>query len=115
MKRSKPARQAPPEHCPLDTVLQFLGTRWVPGILWYLNQGPLRYGDIKRLLGTISSKVLADRLKTMEAQGVITRTVLPTSPPQVEYSLTRLGEEFAPVFETMTSVGAKLRRRYGVV
>jgi DNA-binding HxlR family transcriptional regulator len=107
-------RIAPPEPCPLDATLQFLGNRWVPKILWYLCEGPMRFGELKRALDGVSSKVLTERLRTMEEEGVVIRTVLPTSPPQVEYALTRLGLEFRPVFEVMVTVGAKLRRRYGI-
>lgn len=108
------SRVAPPDPCPLDTVLGFLAAQWVPKILWYLAQEPHRYGELRRVLAGISSKVLADRLKLMERQGVVTRTVLPTSPPQVEYALTKLGREFLPVFEVMVTVGRRLERRYGV-
>jgi DNA-binding HxlR family transcriptional regulator len=104
----------PPDRCPLDTALALLAARWVPQIIWYLSQEPLRFGELRRALGGISAKVLAQRLRTMEMQGVIARKVLHTVPPQVEYSVTALGREFAPVFDAMISVGRKLRRRYGL-
>ena len=58
--------------------------------------------------------MLTDRLRTLETQGVIARTTLPTTPVQVEYSLTSLGREFEPVLAAMTKVAERLRDKYGV-
>jgi DNA-binding HxlR family transcriptional regulator len=104
----------PPDPCPLDAALEFLASRWVPKILWYLCEGPMRFGELRRALGPVSSKVLTARLREMEADGVLIRTVLDTSPPQVEYRLTKLGLEFRPVCAAMAEVGARLKRRYGI-
>jgi len=107
-------RPAPPLDCPLDTCLKFLSSAWTARIIWFLGQGPRRFGDLRRDLGSVSTKVLTDRLRTMETQGVIARTTLPTTPVQVEYSLTPLGREFEPVLAAMTKVAERLRDKYGV-
>lgn len=91
--------------CPLDTALGFLSGAWTCKIMYNLRGEPTRFGDLRRNLGGVSAKVLAQRLKEMEHQGVVGRTVLPTSPPQVIYHLTDLGRSFAPVFEAMAKVG----------
>lgn len=81
-------------------------------ILWYLPMGPRKFGELRRDLGRISSKVLTDRLRRMEAQGVVVRKVLAGKPRQVEYRLSALGEEFCPVLEAMRQVAEKLQKNH---
>ena len=107
-------RTPPTPNCPLDVCLKFLSSAWTTRIFYYLRHGPRRFGDLRRDLEGISTKVLTTRLREMEAQGVITRKTLPADPPQVEYELTTLGHEFEPVLETMIKVAAKLQKRYGI-
>jgi DNA-binding HxlR family transcriptional regulator len=110
MTKRNARRLAPPEHCPLDLCLKFLSSTWTTRIIWFLSCGSRRFGDLRRDLGNISTKVLTQRLRTMEARGVILRTALPTSPAKVEYSLTTLGREFQPVLDAMIAVAGKLGR-----
>ncbi|WP_411801125.1 winged helix-turn-helix transcriptional regulator [Acidithiobacillus ferriphilus] len=111
MDKHRPRRPPPPENCPLDTCLRLLSGAWTPKVLWYLCDEPRRFGDLRRDIGTITSKVLTTRLREMEALGVVAREVIPTSPPQVSYSLTALGRELKPVLEAMARVGEKLGGR----
>jgi len=101
----------PPEGCPLEEVLTFLAGAWTPKILWYLRAEPRRFGDLRRDLGRVSAKVLTTRLRELEARGIVTRTVMPTSPPTVEYALTEFGGRFLPVLKTIADVGIELRDR----
>ncbi|MCM2323933.1 MAG: helix-turn-helix transcriptional regulator [Oligoflexia bacterium] len=94
--------------CPLDLCLKFLSGAWTHKIICNLRIGPRRFGELRRTLGTVSSKVLTERLREMEAHGVITRTVLPTSPVTVEYALTPLGHDFIPLFDGMRRVAPLL-------
>lgn len=105
-----PKRQGPPSDCPVEECLRFLAGAWTPKIIWFLQPGPRRFGDLRRDLVTVSSKVLTERLREMERQGVVNRKVIPSSPPTVEYSLTALGREFGPVFEAMNIVATKLKK-----
>ena len=114
MTLRNPRRTAPPEDCPLDACLKFLSSAWTTRIVWFLGMGPRRFGDLRRDLGGISTKVLSDRLRSMEKKSMIVRRALPTTPAQVEYSLTPLGREFAPVITAMTKLGDKLRDKHGV-
>lgn len=107
-------RSAPPENCPLDACLKLLSSAWTTRIIWFLACGSRRFGDLRRDLGNISTKVLTQRLRMMERRGMIARTALPTSPLQVEYRLTPLGQEFQPVLNAMIRVAAKLRRDHDV-
>src|SRR3954471_16001983 len=98
MIRPKKSRVGPPPAgCPLEDCLGFLGGAWTPKILWYLRAEPRRFGDLKRDLDNISAKVLTTRLRELEERSVITRSVMPTSPPTVEYALTAFGQKFQPV------------------
>ena len=112
MIRAKKNKNGPPPiDCPLEGCLKFLAGAWTPKILWYLRTEPRRFGDLKRDLGSISSKVLTTRLRELEERGIVTRTVMPTSPPTVEYALTGLGVKFQPVLDAIVDVGSLLSRR----
>ena len=97
-----------PEGCPLESSLKLLAGAWTPQILWYLRAEPRRFGDLKRDLGNISAKVLTTRLRELEKRGVLTRKVLHTSPPTVEYALTELGNKLHPILEAIAEVGMEL-------
>lgn len=105
--RSKPA---PPE-CPLTECMKLLGGAWTPNIVWHLSGGPRRFGELRRDIPKVSAKVLAERLRALDDKGVVSRTVLPTSPPSVEYELTALGAELIPVIEAIVRVGSRLKQR----
>ncbi|MCO7224740.1 helix-turn-helix domain-containing protein [Pleionea sp. CnH1-48] len=99
----------PPEKCPLTECLSIIGGAWTPNIIWYLSVQPRRFSELKNDLGSISPKVLTERLKRLEADGVVLREVKPTSPPTVEYSLTELGNELKPAIEAIVNVGHRLK------
>ncbi len=81
------------EHCGISHTLSVIGGRWKINILSYLlNEQKLRYNELrKRLLG-ISERVLISKLKELEKDGLIKRTVFPQVPPKVEYALTDTGK-----------------------
>ena len=112
-KAAKRGQRAPraAELCPLAGAMRFLSGAWTPYIIWYLREGPRRFGDLKRDIGEVSAKVLTDRLRELEALGVVSRTVKPTSPPTVEYALTALGVRLKPILNSMAAVGSDLHRR----
>lgn len=111
VKRRKSKVSPPPVECPLMRCMAYIGGAWTPNIIWYLSQGPRRFSELKEDLKTISPKVLTDKLKKMETDGLVERSVQPTSPPTVEYSLTPLGQELRPVLDAIVNVGEKLKRR----
>jgi DNA-binding HxlR family transcriptional regulator len=73
------------------TVLSRVGDKWSVLIVMALRSGPRRFNDIKRAVGAISQRMLTLTLRSMERDGLVTRKVFPTTPPRVEYELTRLG------------------------
>ena len=101
------ARKAQPGNlyaadCPSRTVLDHLTSRWGSLILILLLEGTHRFSEIRRTIGGVSEKMLAQSLQHLEADGFLTRTVFPTIPPKVEYSLTPLGQEAATHIRSLT-------------
>ena len=94
MTKSMPADHAIPRGCPLDNALRLLSGEWTTHILWVLsNNGPTRHGELRRLVEGVSSKVLTDRLRMLEAKGIVFRDYEPTIPPKVTYGLTNAGQQ----------------------
>lgn len=100
----------PPPICPLTECMAILGGAWTTNVIWYLSEGPRRFGELRHDIPKVSAKVLSARLRELEGQGVITRQVMPTSPPSVEYALTELGQELIPAINAIVAVGSKLKK-----
>jgi DNA-binding HxlR family transcriptional regulator len=79
------------ERCPVRDVLDRIGDRWSMLVILQLHAGPTRFNALKRTLGDISQRMLAVTLRHLERDGLVSREVFPTNPPQVEYTLTDLG------------------------
>ncbi|MGF1605756.1 MAG: winged helix-turn-helix transcriptional regulator [Rhodothalassiaceae bacterium] len=83
-----------PAGCALDRVFRLLSGEWTLHILWVLGRfGPTRFGQLRRQVAGISAKVLTDRLRLLEREGVIWRDAADTASPQVRYGLTARGQE----------------------
>ncbi len=91
--------------------MSLLGGAWTPNVIWYLREGPRRFNELRGDIAGISAKVLSQRLQRLQAEGVVERRVMPTSPPSVEYELTALGREVLPVVDAIVAVGQRLKRR----
>jgi DNA-binding HxlR family transcriptional regulator len=102
---------APPPGCPMSACMSLLGGVWTPEIIWNLSDGQRRFSELRRAMPAISAKVLSGRLKDLEGRGVLSRTVLATTPPSVDYALTHLGEELIPAIRAIVEVGTKLHHR----
>jgi DNA-binding HxlR family transcriptional regulator len=87
--------------CPSRTVLETLSNKWSTLVMGALSQGPLRFGELRRMLDGITQKMLTQTLRTLERDGVITRTVYPTIPPRVEYAHTELGRDAGTLFHAI--------------
>lgn len=79
------------QRCPVRDVLNCIGDRWSLLALLALKPRTLRFTEVKRAIGDISQRMLAQTLRTLEQDGYVERTVYPTVPPKVEYTLTDLG------------------------
>ena len=85
------------EVCPIRNVVDRIGDKWSVLILLLLAEGEvLRFNEIHKWIGTISQKMLTVTLKTLEADGLVLRTVYPQIPPRVEYRLTGRGTSLIP-------------------
>ncbi|MCU1527647.1 MAG: transcriptional regulator [Frondihabitans sp.] len=84
-----------PADCPSRVVLNHVTSRWGVLVLLSLEQGSLRWGELRREIEGISEKMLASTLKTFEADGIVLRESQGTIPPRVDYSLTERGREIA--------------------
>ena len=83
---------------PVRQILARVGDKWSVLIVMALRDGPRRFNEVKRAIGTISQRMLTLTLRGMERDGLVRRTVFPTIPPRVEYELTELGHSLrAPV------------------
>lgn len=91
--------------CPVATTVQLIGSKWKLLILRNLLQKPYRFNELQKSLTGISQKVLTDSLRSMESDGIITRTVFPEVPPKVEYALSELGETMRPIIKSMETWG----------
>ena len=87
--------------CPVATTVALIGSKWKLLIMRNLLSRPWRFNELKKDLEGISQKVLTDSLRSMEADGLLTRTVDPEVPPRVEYTLTELGYSLRPILEAM--------------
>jgi DNA-binding HxlR family transcriptional regulator len=77
----------------ISQVLSRVGDKWTVLVIVQLRDGPLRFSEIKRQLGSISQKMLTATLRALERDGFVTRTVFPSVPPRVDYELTGLGRD----------------------
>lgn len=95
--------------CPVATTVQLIGSKWKLLILRNLLARPWRFNELCKSLEGISQKVLTDSLRSMEEDGLVTRTVYPEVPPRVEYSLSPLGESMRPIIQAMEQWGAQYK------
>jgi DNA-binding HxlR family transcriptional regulator len=100
MTQSRPQEGTPlipsnlhvPEDCrAVSEILARVGDKWTVLVVGVLGDGPKRFSEIRRAIGSISQRMLTLTLRGLERDGLVTRTVFPTIPPRVDYELTRLG------------------------
>lgn len=103
-KKRKSKKQA---YCPVDFAFQRIGGKYKGRILWYLKDGMLRYGELKRIVEGITPKMLTQTLKEMEDDQLVMRKSYPEVPPRVEYSLTVSGRELVPFIDQVRIWGQK--------
>lgn len=93
--------------CPIAPVVDIVFSRWTTPILWALHQyGRQRFVELERRITTITPKVLTQRLRQLERDGLITRTYHAEVPPRVEYEISELGLSLAPLFASLADWAA---------
>ena len=96
--------------CPVATTVPLIGNQWKLLIIRNLLVRPWRFNELQKSLDGISQKVLTDNLRSMETDGIITRTVYAEVPPRVEYALSPLGESMRPILNSMQAWGEAYKR-----
>ena len=94
--------------CPrFHKAIELVGSRWTGAILQLLLGGPARFAELGEAIPQISDRMLSERLQALEQEGIVTRTVLPTSPVRVEYALTTKGRELQRSLEAISAWAQK--------
>jgi DNA-binding HxlR family transcriptional regulator len=100
------------ESYPSRRLLELIGDKWTPIVLYILGQGTKRYGEMKRQLPDVSKKMLTQTLRALERDGLLTRKVYAEVPPRVDYDLTPLGRVF---LEPVTALCAWAQAHQGAL
>ena len=96
----------------VSEVLARVGDKWTVLVVSALGDGPKRFNELRRALGSISQRMLTLTLRGLERDGLLTRTVFPTIPPRVDYELTRLGRS---LLEPVSTLGLWARRNRAAI
>ncbi|MFT3993308.1 MAG: helix-turn-helix domain-containing protein [Dysgonomonas sp.] len=97
MKEKKIEKYSDKDHCPVRCILSRIGDKWSMLIINLLGEsGKMRFNEIGKALGDISQKMLTTTLRSLEADGLVSRQIYPEIPPRVEYQLTDLGRDLLP-------------------
>lgn len=97
--------------CGLDVALSVVGGKWKPLVLFHLQDGPRRFGELKRLVAGISEKVLIQHLRELTADGVLVRRDYQEVPPRVDYAMTEFGHTLAQALMPLCEWGNANRAR----
>ena len=95
------------EYCPVRATLALLGQKWVPHIIYELTGGKRRFNELATVVGGCNSRTLRDRLKGLEELDIVSRRIVETMPPWVEYELTSRGSELAQALVAVGDWGHK--------
>jgi len=116
MKSSSSAKTVQPDisitACSYSKVLEIIANKWSALVIYALEDGIIRYGDISRRIDGISKKMLTQTLRQLERDGLVQRDITPSVPPIVEYSLTKLGES---LLEPLSALKLWTRTNYSLV
>lgn len=97
-----------PSECPMDGLLRLITGPWTTYILWRLSQeGPVRFGVLRRQIKGISPRILTERLRRLEEAGLVLRHFKPTIPPEVSYELSPRGLELRDVLEDLNQIAER--------
>lgn len=91
--------------CPFATAQRLIQGKWAVLIMHHLSCGPVRFNELQRKMPKMTHATLSNQLKQLESEGLIVRTEYPQIPPKVEYSLSKIGEKFNPVLESIQKWG----------
>ena len=93
------------QYCPVRATLALLGQKWVPHIVYELMSGKRRFNELAAVVGGCNSRTLRDRLRNLEDLGIVSRHIIETMPPWVEYELTKAGQELGEALRPLEDWG----------
>ena len=96
--------------CPMQYTMRLVSGRWKIIVLWYIHAGVVRFGEMRKRVGMVTTKVLSQQLRELEADGLISRTVCPGKSLKVEYALTERGASLIPVLAQLNAWGVREQR-----
>lgn len=94
----------------IETAVDAIDGKWKVFILWHLQNGPMRNSELLKAIPGISQKMLTQKLRDLEKQKIVERTVYPEIPPRVEYSMTRAGQKLKPILMMLEQWGEDFLR-----
>ena len=98
--------------CSLELVMDMIGGKWKPIVLFHLKDGVMRSGELQKSLKGIANKMFTQTVRELEQTGLVERIVYPTVPPKVEYRLTSMGKSVIPVIEALNNWGKEVSINY---
>jgi DNA-binding HxlR family transcriptional regulator len=110
VKKSKSKVTPPPSECPLNECMHLLAGAWTADVIWYLREGKRCFTELQSDLKGVSAKMLTNRLRKLERDGVIARFSKATSPPTVWYELTPVGQELSVALASVVDIAQRLKR-----
>ncbi|MDE1568392.1 winged helix-turn-helix transcriptional regulator [Aquabacter sp. P-9] len=94
--------------CPVEVALEMIGGKWKGSILFHLATGEKRHSQLRRAMGHVSQRILTKALRELEADGIVARSVVPTTPPQVSYALSPTGETLREALAALARWGGDM-------
>ena len=113
--RTPSKRAQDSSQCPVELAIRIIGGKWKPVILWHLKDDKKRFGELKREIVGITVKMLAQQLRELEQDGLVTRKMFYEVPPRVEYSLTEIGRSMEPILTALCDWGKEYRQKTGQI
>lgn len=98
------------ENCPVSIAQKMIGGKWTLLILYNLSTGILRFGELHRLMPSVTQSTLTKELRRLESYQLINRKVFPQVPPKVEYSLTEIGMKIVPILDGLSQWGHEYKQ-----
>lgn len=99
------------QKCGVNVVFDLIGSKWKPTILWRLDEGDRRFADLRRSIGPISEKVLAEQLRQLVSDGLVVRTAGDGFPLRVDYGLSADGAELNALLDPIAEWGDRIGAR----
>lgn len=101
-------------HCPVEVAMELVGGKWTSVILAHIKESPRRFSELRRLIPDVSEKMLTQRLRQLERDGLVSRTVKSSTPPHVSYALTDAGQSLAPALQALYDWGQVWANTHGI-